>query len=41
MQAEPEVARGIEGVTIGSAGEDFIVEPFEAGLADAPKGRTS
>jgi phage host-nuclease inhibitor protein Gam len=32
MQAEPEAARGIVGVTIGSAGEDFIVEPFEADL---------
>lgn len=33
MQAEPEVARTVAGVSIGSAGEDFIVEPFEAALA--------
>lgn len=37
MQAEPEVARGIVGVTIGSAGEDFIVEPFEAALTGQPE----
>ncbi len=29
MQAEPEVARTISGVKIGSAGEDFTIEPFE------------
>lgn len=33
MQREPEVARTIAGVSIGSAGEDFIVEPFEAELS--------
>jgi phage host-nuclease inhibitor protein Gam len=33
MQAEPEIARTVAGVAIGSAGEDFIVEPFEAPLA--------
>lgn len=33
MQAEPDVARQVAGVSIGSAGEDFIVEPFEAELA--------
>lgn len=32
MQAEPDVARAVAGVAIGSAGEDFIVEPFEAEL---------
>lgn len=35
MQAEPEVARLVPGVAIGSEGEDFIVEPFEAELAAA------
>jgi len=39
MQAEPEVARTIAGVSIGSAGEDFLVEPFEARLADDPASR--
>jgi len=39
MQAEPEVARTVAGVSIGSAGEDFIVEPFEARLADEQAGR--
>ena len=34
MQAEPEVARQVQGITIGSAGEDFVVEPFEAELSD-------
>lgn len=34
MQAEPEVARAVPGVTIGSAGEEFIAEPFEAALAE-------
>ncbi len=34
MLAEPKVAGGIEGVTIGSAGEDFVVEPVGLGLAD-------
>ncbi len=33
MLAEADVARTIAGVSIGSAGEDFIVEPFEAELA--------
>jgi phage host-nuclease inhibitor protein Gam len=35
MLAEPDVARTVAGVTIGSAGEDFIVEPFETELAPA------
>lgn len=35
MQAAPDEARGVAGVTIGSAGEDFIVEPFEAALSGA------
>jgi len=35
MLAEPDVARGVPGVSIGSAGEDFVVEPFEAELAPA------
>lgn len=34
MQAEPEVARQVAGISIGSVGEDFVVEPFEAVLAD-------
>lgn len=33
MQREPDVARNVAGVAIGSAGEDFIVEPFEAELS--------
>lgn len=37
MQAEPDLARGIVGVTIGSAGEDFVVEPFEASLTGQPE----
>ena len=35
MRKEPAVARTIAGVSIGSEGEDFIVEPFEAELAEA------
>jgi phage host-nuclease inhibitor protein Gam len=35
MRADPEVAGKIPGITIGSAGEDFIVEPFEAQLQGA------
>ena len=35
MQAEPDAARLVPGVAIGSAGEDFIVEPFEAELTGA------
>lgn len=33
MLAEPEVARTVNGVSIGTEGEDFIVEPFEVELA--------
>lgn len=33
MLAEPDVARTVPGVSIGSEGEDFIVEPFAAELA--------
>ena len=33
MQADPEVAREIRGVTIKSEGEDFVIEPAE--LAEA------
>ncbi|MBF0094901.1 MAG: host-nuclease inhibitor Gam family protein [Alphaproteobacteria bacterium] len=32
MQAEPEVARTVQGISIGSEGEDFIVKPFETEL---------
>jgi phage host-nuclease inhibitor protein Gam len=34
MLAEPEVARTVTGVRIGSEGEDFVVEPFEAALSE-------
>lgn len=34
MLAEPDVATTIAGVTIGSAGEDFIVKPFETELEE-------
>lgn len=33
MLAEPDVARTVAGVAIGTEGEDFIVEPFEVELA--------
>lgn len=31
--AEPDEVRGIAGISIGSAGEEFIVEPFETQLS--------
>ena len=34
MLAEPEAARLVPGVSIGSAGETFTVEPFETELAE-------
>lgn len=34
MLADPEKARLIAGVSIGTEGEDFIVEPLEVALAD-------
>ncbi len=34
MLADPERARKLAGVKIGSAGEDFYVEPFEAALEE-------
>lgn len=37
MLKEPEVARTVAGVSIGSAGEDFIVEPYEAELSAEAK----
>lgn len=37
MLADPEKARLVSGVTIGTEGEDFIVEPLEVELT-APKG---
>lgn len=37
MAREPELARTVAGVFIGSAGEDFIVEPYEAELAQEPR----
>lgn len=36
MLAEPPLARTIAGVSIAPAGEDFIVEPFEAELEARP-----
>lgn len=35
MLRAPDQARLVPGVTVGSAGEDFIIEPFEAELAGA------
>ena len=35
LAREPEFAVSIPGVTVGSAGEDFIIEPFEAQLSEA------
>ena len=35
MLADPDKARLISGISIGSEGEDFIAEPFEADLAPA------
>lgn len=37
MQREPDLARTVTGVSIGSAGEDFIVEPFESELSSEPR----
>ncbi len=34
MLADAETARGVAGVTIGTEGEDFIVEPFEATVSE-------
>lgn len=36
LLADPDKARGIAGVSIGSEGEDFVVEPFEADISGAP-----
>ncbi|MDR6952651.1 phage host-nuclease inhibitor protein Gam [Ancylobacter sp. 3268] len=33
MLKEPEKARTVAGVTVGSAGEEFIVEPFEVDVS--------
>lgn len=38
MLAEPDLARTVAGVAIGTEGEDFIVEPFEVELAAAKGG---
>lgn len=35
MLKDPEKARTIPGVTVGSAGEEFIVEPFEVDVTGA------
>lgn len=35
MLKDPEAARVVPGVTIGSEGEDFVIEPFEAPLVEA------
>lgn len=34
MLAEPEKAGAVDGVTIGSAGEDFVIKPFETDLEE-------
>ncbi len=34
LAKEPDIASSIPGVTVGSAGEDFIIEPFEAELTE-------
>jgi phage host-nuclease inhibitor protein Gam len=34
MLANPEMASSIEGVSIGSGGEDFVVKPFETELEE-------
>lgn len=34
MLAEPDVARTVAGVTVGSAGEDFVIKPFETELEE-------
>jgi phage host-nuclease inhibitor protein Gam len=36
MLAEPDVARAVPGVRIASAGEDFVIEPFNLELAQVP-----
>lgn len=35
MRADPENARRVAGISIGSEGEDFVVEPFETALERA------
>lgn len=35
LRADPDTARSVSGVSIGSEGEDFIVEPFEAEISGA------
>lgn len=34
MLAEPDVAGAVDGVTIGSEGEDFVITPFETELEE-------
>ena len=34
MLREPDVARGVPGITVGSAGEDFVVEPLTLELVE-------
>ncbi len=41
MLAEPEIAQEIPGVKIGSAGEDFIVKPFESELEEIGNGKNA
>lgn len=36
MLAEPDVARSIPGVSVGTAGESFVVEPFEVEIQGGP-----
>ena len=35
MLEEPDAVKSIKGLTIGSEGEDFVVEPFESSLSAA------
>ena len=37
MLAEPDVAGAIEGVTIGSEGEDFVITPFDTDLEEVAR----
>lgn len=37
MLAEPDVAGAIDGVSIGSGGEDFVITPFETDLEEIAK----
>lgn len=34
MLAEPDVAASVDGITVGSEGEDFVITPFETDLEE-------